>query len=645
MKKTTAFIICAIVFILSAALSLFGAWNTFDSAEYDLLLSEKIASAPLKMSPRIIPVDLNDRAEQNLGQRIDNREAFTELLTVLGEGELSGGMDFLFAGSKDIEKDSEMAAAASKLKSLVLAVVPLDKETSGYSGTELSEADNALLEKYLYHPVVENAGSIPRAETFLLPNRELLKNTACIRHIGVIQDSDGVYRRVPLFYRYHDGYVPSLPLALAVQNLGIDPSKMILSAGKSLVAVDSTGRKICIPIDKSGNVLIPYPSYWKQGWSRIPMDKISDAGKAAREGDDTSLWNTVDALDGGIVVCADITTAAKDFGRTPFETVYPLSGIHTAVLNAFVTGTFFKPIALFVYMLLLLLLFAGAVFALLQKKNVRYYISFAVLLLAAFAVPAVFWFASYTVVPIAATVVSVLLCFVIGTVLRIEQAHEQRVLLQNALSRYFPRALAARILAEKRTDLKPADKVLTILFSDISSFTKWSSDKTPETVHAFLSDYLESMAEIIFANGGTVDKFIGDGILAFFGDPYEQSDHTERALRTAIQMQKKVALLRDKWQPVVGIDLKIRIGVNTGNVIVGNLGTKARIDYTVIGSTVNLASRMESNAPVGGILVAHAARERVGDKFKFTERVEVAAKGYEQPVEAFVLDQGSLSGN
>ena len=223
--------------------------------------------------------------------------------------------------------------------------------------------------------------------------------------------------------------------------------------------------------------------------------------------------------------------------------------------------------------------------------------------------------------------------------------HEQRVLLQNALSRYFPRALAARILAEKRTDLKPADKVLTILFSDISSFTKWSSDKTPETVHAFLSDYLESMAEIIFANGGTVDKFIGDGILAFFGDPYEQSDHTERALRTAIQMQKKVALLRDKWQPVVGIDLKIRIGVNTGNVIVGNLGTKARIDYTVIGSTVNLSSRMESNAPVGGILVAHAARERVGDKFKFTERVEVAAKGYEQPVEAFVLDQGSLSGN
>lgn len=177
-----------------------------------------------------------------------------------------------------------------------------------------------------------------------------------------------------------------------------------------------------------------------------------------------------------------------------------------------------------------------------------------------------------------------------------------------------------------------------MLFADISGFTKWSSDKPPETVHAFLSDYLETMAGIIFSHGGTVDKFIGDGILAFFGDPFDQPDHAERCLRAALAMQAKVAELRGKWLPAAGMDLRIRIGINSGPVIVGNLGSRTRIEYTVIGPAVNLASRMESNAPVGGILVACSARRLAGPSFAFSDARDVAAKGYELPVEAFVLE-------
>jgi len=191
-------------------------------------------------------------------------------------------------------------------------------------------------------------------------------------------------------------------------------------------------------------------------------------------------------------------------------------------------------------------------------------------------------------------------------------------------------------MREGKTELTPAYKELTILFSDISGFTKWSSDKSPEDVHNFLSDYLESMAEILFAHGGTVDKFMGDGILAFFGDPFDMPDHTERCLSAAIAMQKKVRLLAAKWKPLVDIDLKVRIGINTGKVIVGNLGNKTRIEYTVIGAAVNLAQRMESNAPVGGILVTADAREKVKDKFEFTERRDVTVKGYGETIEAYV---------
>jgi class 3 adenylate cyclase len=218
---------------------------------------------------------------------------------------------------------------------------------------------------------------------------------------------------------------------------------------------------------------------------------------------------------------------------------------------------------------------------------------------------------------------------------RLFRRYREQLLLQNALSRYFPRSLAERITTEGRTELVPAYKELTILFSDISAFTKWSSDKEPELVHAFLSDYLETMAGIIFEYGGTVDKFMGDGILAFFGDPFDMPDHARRAVDAAIAMQKKIRELAAIWAPKAAINLKVRMGINTGWVIVGNLGTKTRIEYTVIGADVNLGQRMESNAPLGGILVTAAVKEKVKDNFTFSKMREIQVKGYDKLVEAY----------
>jgi adenylate cyclase len=195
--------------------------------------------------------------------------------------------------------------------------------------------------------------------------------------------------------------------------------------------------------------------------------------------------------------------------------------------------------------------------------------------------------------------------------------------------------LAERITAEGKTDLVPVYKELTILFSDIFSFTKWSSDKEPALVHAFLSDYLETLASIIFEYGGTVDKFMGDGMLAFFGDPFDMSDHTGRCIKAAVAMQQNIRDLAAQWAPRADIDLKVRMGINTGRVIVGNLGTKTRIEYTVIGAAVNLGQRMEAAAPVGSILVTAAVQDKVKGDFIFGEKREIQVKGYESPIEAY----------
>jgi adenylate cyclase len=352
------------------------------------------------------------------------------------------------------------------------------------------------------------------------------------------------------------------------------------------------------------------------------------------------MWNVImnEIGSDAIVVAADTTSGKKDFGVTPFDNLYPLVGIHESILNGILTLQFFRDTPHQIRFALLFLSFIIVCFAFYRKNDIAFHFIYAAALCLHIALVCFLWFIHRMVPWFAVPFFAILFSWFMVFALRLLKAREKRLLLTEAMGRYFPRSLAEKILAENKTDLVPANKEVTILFADIKGFTNWSSEKEAETVHAFLSDYLESMAAIIFENGGTVDKFLGDGILAFFGDPFEQPDHTERCVRAAIAMQQKARILAVKWEPLVDIDLKIRVGINTGRVIVGNLGTKTRIEYTVIGAAVNLAQRMESNAPAGGVLVTAAVREKVKDNFNFLERMDVEVKGYDEPIESYVVD-------
>lgn len=622
----------AVVFLGLVALSLTGLWAVLDRGFGDLLLTARAAAGGTSLSPQIFPVDLNDRAERNLGSAVESRQAFSDLFRLLGEGKLTGGMDFLFSGTKDPAGDAAMVDAASKMDGLVLAVVPVDPGITRFSGKELSGEEQTILRGHLWHPRVLQAGRIPVADTFLLPFLKLAQNSRYLGHIGVTPDRDGIYRKTPLFYRWADGYVPSLALAMAVSKLKLDPSQIVVDAGHS-VTLPTKPTPLSIPVDDTGAMWIPYPAPWANTWKRTPLDKVvAAAADPDQETDLINLW------DGGLVVAADLTTSHKDFGSTPLETVYPLSGIHTSVLNGILTRklvAFPDPLVSSLETLLTgFLVFWVAGF----RRFWAVHLGFGLVLSALFGFSAGMWFGWQVVPWFVAPALALFGAWVTVTGSRLYQTHQERTLMESALSRYFPKALATRVLQEKKVDLIPANKDLTLLFADIAGFTKWSSDKSAEQVHQFLSDYLESMAEILFTHGGTVDKFMGDGILAFFGDPFDQPDHAERCLAAALAMQTKVHELQARWGTVVGIDLKIRIGINSGRVIVGNLGSHTRIEYTVIGAAVNLAQRMESNAPVGGILVTEETWTRTKSSFRFGESREVKVKGYDEVLRAHVLE-------
>ena len=180
-----------------------------------------------------------------------------------------------------------------------------------------------------------------------------------------------------------------------------------------------------------------------------------------------------------------------------------------------------------------------------------------------------------------------------------------------------------------------SSREITVLFSDIRGFTTLSEAHSPETVVALLNRYFDLQVEAIFEQGGTLDKFIGDAIMAFWNAPVNLPDHAVRAVRAALDMQRRLEDFRQAMGEL-GKNFEIGIGIHTGNAVVGFLGASQRLDYTAIGDTVNLASRIEGlTKGVGRILVSEATRMACGDAFVFIDRGEFAVKGRLQPVRLF----------
>jgi adenylate cyclase len=639
-KKPVFFAVILIISLtLTGLLFIGGVIRHWDRSLYDLCINYRVLKKLQTKNLLIRAIDLNDTSIEELGETLDTRQAFADLMEVLDETNTACIMDFRFGNEKSHDSNFVNAVRQhSKYNSTVIAAFAVDKGMVNKPYKALDETQRNALARHTWNIKVTEKGKVPEAGTFLLPFTALMETVGQVAFINMEPDGDGIYRRAPLLYEWEDGYIPSLSLAAAVKQLRIPVESIELKAGTYLTLPLPEQRVIRIPIDEQGCMLIPYTETWADDIKRFSFHRVVKANY-----DDSVLDEMVKELNGYIALVAETSTSQKDFGPTSFEKLYPLSGVHaemlSGILNAPDEKAFISQTSLLFKMIILIALFCIAFICINVQKDAIFHFAFFIALLF-FSCLTLFRWRNYAIAPWFAFPVTMFLFLWLSAFLhRLFIRYREQLLLRNALSRFFPHALAERIMREGKTDLTPAYKELTILFSDISGFTKWSSDKSPEEVHNFLSDYLESMAEILFAHGGTVDKFMGDGILSFFGDPFDLPNHSEQCIKAAVAMQKKVRVLAEKWKPIVDIDLKVRVGINTGKVIVGNLGNKTRIEYTVIGAAVNLAQRMESNAPVGGILVTADVWERVKDKFTFIEKRDVTVKGYGEAIEAYVVGE------
>jgi len=211
--------------------------------------------------------------------------------------------------------------------------------------------------------------------------------------------------------------------------------------------------------------------------------------------------------------------------------------------------------------------------------------------------------------------------------------HVEQLRRYNELRRYLSPKLSEIILSSGDTlGAEPKRKMMTVVFSDIRNFSSFTESLEPEELFPLMDKYLSEMTRLIHRYDGTLNKIIGDGLLVFFGDPIPMEDHAERAVAMAIDMQKKVAELRDEWLQY-GHDFGIGIGINTGYMTVGNIGSDIHKDYTVIGNQVNVASRLESLARAGQILIS----QRTYSRTKKLVEVEEVGKIQVQGIRDFIV--------
>ena len=543
--------------------------------------------------------------------------------------------DFIFAAPSDEPADSALITAVSSAANVYFGLAfDLAREPS--AGHQDTVAESTV--RYLENTKWQVTGSGPPSDFFIGENPlitfpALASAAKGLGFLSVKSDPDGVFRRIPLLVRYNDAYYPSFAFRTICDYLGVPPEKVIVQPGKSITLKDAkrpeaaAGHDIVVPTDRYGNLRINFIG----PWDRMTHYHFSDVLRAADDRDELELW--AEELAGKIVIISEVTTGSSDIGPVPTDARFPLSGLHANVMHAILTGSFLRELTA-PQMLCIELLLALFIWILSARFSSIPFSIGAVAIGAGYLGAVAICFLYFQIIfHIVRPLLMTTLAMTAILIYRYINEEKAKEVLRKSFEAYFPPAIVQKLMANPRSIAeRGVKKELTILFSDIKNFTGHSSTLTPEHVQRLLNEYFEAMTEIVFKHGGTIDKFIGDGLMVFFGDPEPQPDHAVRCVQAAMEMQHKVAALRQSWEKRGDFPIRIRIGINTGQVSVGNMGSARRLSYTVLGADVNLAQRLESNAPVDGIMISQRTHALVKDHVETRSLDKIRAKGFDEPI-------------
>lgn len=547
--------------------------ETFEEKFYDW---EFKIRGPIKAPEDIVIAAIDEKSLEKLGRWPWARNRLAELIERLDQA----GAGLIVLNIILSEKDKYDPLLGKAIRESGITLVPINFDCG--QGDRSPLKNQVLLQgafQKITNPERFSQFSPFRGKKITIPVADILLEAMALGHINMFADRDGTIRWEGLVVEY-DGYLfPSIDLRAAALFLGIPQDRMVLKATEGVLL----GNKRNIPTDPYGRMLIHYygPT---ETFKHISVSDILD-GSVKPE-----------SLQGKIVLVGATAPGASDLRVTPFSP--DMAGVekHANVIGSILENKLPRRIAFPINLIILLGFSLLSTLLVVRFKAAGASITtlLAVLLiLSAGYVSFIFW---GIWINTAYPSLNLLLIFVSS--MAYNYAREERY--ARRIRAMFSSYVTERVVNEliKNPELARLGgerREVTVLFSDIRGFTTFSEKHAPEEVVALLNEYLEAMTEVIFHWEGTLDKFVGDAIVAFWGAPLPQENHARLAVCCSLHMVKRLKELQQKWQSEGKPVLDTGIGINTGEVLVGNIGAEGKkMDYTIIGDHVNLGARIES---------------------------------------------------
>jgi len=592
----------------------------------------------------VVHVDLTNTSIRQLDNYYFNRSHFAKAVNNLSKMNVSAQVyDFILAARKNAANDQALINAVKQAGNayfgLAFQMSP-PKKTVEHSQKHSTE--NTYLAQTKWNVVVEgNADFFYSTAAPLMTFPELARACKGLGALNVKFDPDGVLRRVPLLMRYDGAYYPILPFKVICEYLNVLPENIIVKPGKHIILKEAqkpghaVPDNILIPIDRHGNMIVNYVGPWE----RMDHYNIADILLASDDRDGLEMWRQ--ELEGKIVIVSDVSTGSSDIGPVPTDHSFPFSGVQANIIHNILTDSFLRQLSkkemLLIEVLLLIALF------LLASRMASLYFSFGTLALALFylvAAGAGFLY-FHLVLHIVRPLLMVALALISIVIYR--YMHEEKEKLEGLRQRDFIRATFGRYLSNEVVEellgspaglkMSGESREVTFLVSDLRGFTALASELSPNDVIRNLNLYLESMVAIIGRYRGTVNEFQGDGVLVFFGAPIQNADDPHRAVSCAIEMQNALVKLNAVQRSQNLPEFSMGIGINSDEVVVGNIGSEKRAKYGAVGSPINMAFRIEAYTTGGQILISPDVYEKVQEQVQTRESIKVSFKGIDRAVE------------
>lgn len=607
-----------------------------------------LLTMPHTVDPRVVIVNIDEKSLKEIGRWPWGRDKLADLVTRLIDhyGVAAVGFDVLFA---ELDTSSGLPAleklAASRFKdnprfaSALRDARPL-LDFDGMFAEALRKGPVVL--GYYLTPYAEAAGRLPRPvftpgamggmDAGFIRNRGyganlpvLQTNAAGAGFFNMLADFDGVTRRMHLLQKYQDANYEAL--SLATLRAAFDSTlgyRRVADAGRHYTHLELIADGLRAPVDNQGAAYVPYRAY--PGYRYYSAADVLAQRIPAAE-----LENT-------IVLVGTTAPGLLDLRVTPVAKSYPGVEIHANLISGILDDTLRYTPGYAHDLSLALLVVVGVLLALILPRLTPLRGAVLSLTLAALLVAGNYWAWQHKLVfPLATPLLLVLGLMLLNMAWGFFAETRARHQITGLFGQYVPPELVDEMSQDpSRFNMHSESKELSILFSDVRGFTTISESLTPQQLSDLLNEFLSAMTQVIHHRHGTIDKYMGDCIMAFWGAPIDNSNHARDAVLAGMEMQAALTELNKTFVAKGWPELHVGVGINTGRVSVGNMGSQFRMAYTVMGDVVNLASRLE------GITKFYAAPVAVGEGTRaalpdmvFIELDLVRVKGKEQPVAIF----------